>query len=101
MDGTPARSISACHPSGRIQTVIFTKWFDHFVHFVKPLIDYPVLLVVDDHYSHIRNLDALGKAREQNVLSVSHHILHIKCNHLTLVSWAHSKRIMHNRLKHG
>jgi hypothetical protein len=33
MDGAPAGSISACHPSGWNQTDIFTKWFDHFVHF--------------------------------------------------------------------
>jgi hypothetical protein len=33
MDGEPASSVSACHPSGWIQTYTFTKWFDHFVHF--------------------------------------------------------------------
>ena len=30
MDGAPAGSVSACHPSGWIQTDVFTKWFDHF-----------------------------------------------------------------------
>jgi hypothetical protein len=50
MDGAPAGSISACHPSGWIQTDIFTKWFDNFVHFVKPSTDDPVLLIADGHY---------------------------------------------------
>jgi hypothetical protein len=32
-DTAPAGSILACHSTGWIQTDIFTKWFDHFVHF--------------------------------------------------------------------
>jgi metal-dependent hydrolase (beta-lactamase superfamily II) len=33
MDEAQVGSISACHPSGWIQTDMFTKWFDNFVHF--------------------------------------------------------------------
>ena len=65
LEGAPANSILACHPSGWIQTDIFTKWFDHFVYFVKSLADGPVLLIVDGHYSHTKNLDVVDKAREQ------------------------------------
>ena len=65
MDGAPAGSFAACHPSGWIQTDIFTKWFDHFVHFVKPSADDPVLLIVDGHYSHTKNLYVVDKARKQ------------------------------------
>ena len=36
LDGALVGSILACHPSGWIQTDIFTKWFDHFVYFDKP-----------------------------------------------------------------
>ena len=49
MDGARAGSNVTCHPSGWIQTDIFTKWFDHFVHFIKLLEDDPVLLIVDGH----------------------------------------------------
>nr|CAH7765781.1 unnamed protein product [Callosobruchus chinensis] len=31
MDGAPAGAISGCHPSGWIQTDLFTKWFQHFI----------------------------------------------------------------------
>jgi hypothetical protein len=93
IDGAPAGSIVACHASGWIQTDIFTKRFDHFVHFVKLSADNPVLLIVDGHFSHTKNLDAVDKAREHIVaivtvlqLSVSHHILSTKCSHLMLVS---------------
>jgi len=65
MDGAPAGLISSCHPSGWIQIDIFTKWLDHFVHFVKPSADDPVLLIVDGHYSHTQNLDVVDKARKQ------------------------------------
>jgi len=71
MDGAPAGSIAACHPSGWIQTDIFTKWFDHFVHFIKPSADDPVLLIVDGHYSNTKNLDVVDKAREHSVVIVS------------------------------
>ena len=67
MDGAPLGSVSACHPSGWIQTYIFTKWFDHFVNFVKPSSEDPVVLVLDGHYSHTKNLDMVDKARENNV----------------------------------
>jgi hypothetical protein len=64
MDGAPAGSISAYHPSGWTQTDIFTKWFDYFFHFAKPSADDPVLLIVDGHYSHTKNIDVVDKARE-------------------------------------
>jgi hypothetical protein len=65
MDGAPTGSISACHPSGWIQTDIFTKWFDRFVHFFKPATDDSVLLTADGHYSYIMNLNVANKARKQ------------------------------------
>jgi len=70
MDGAPAGSFAACHPSGWIQTDIFTKWFDYFVHFIKPSADDPVLLIVDGHFSHTKNLD-VDKVREHSVAIVS------------------------------
>jgi hypothetical protein len=70
-DGTPAGSIAACHPRGCIQTDVLTKWFVHFVHFIKPSANDPVLLTVDGHYSNTKNLDVEDKAREHSVVTVS------------------------------
>jgi len=76
MDVARAGRIAACHPSTWIQTCVFTKLLGNFVRFIKPSTDDPVLLIVDGHYSHTKNLDVVDKAREQSVsLSVSHHIL--------------------------
>jgi len=36
MNGTPPGSIHACHPSGWIQSEIFTQWFLHFIEHTKP-----------------------------------------------------------------
>jgi hypothetical protein len=63
--------MAACRSSGFIQTDIFTKWFDHFVHFIKPSEDVRVLLIVDGHYSNTKNLDVVDKTWEQNVAIVS------------------------------
>jgi hypothetical protein len=67
MDGASAGSISACHPSGWIQTHIFTQWFDHFVAFVKPSVDDPAVLILDGHYSHTKYIDIVDKARQNYV----------------------------------
>jgi hypothetical protein len=56
MDGAPAGSFSACPPSGWVQKDIYTKWFDHFMKFVKPTPEEPVLLVLDGHYTHTRDV---------------------------------------------
>ena len=71
MDGTSAGSNSACHPSGWIRTDKFIKQFDHFVHFFKAAADDSVLLNVDAHYSHIKNLNVVDKARKHSVAIVS------------------------------
>jgi hypothetical protein len=47
MDGDPVGSVLAFHPSGWVQMDIFTKWLNHFVHFVKPSADDPVVPIVD------------------------------------------------------
>jgi hypothetical protein len=35
MKGTPPESTHACHPSGWIQSGIFTQWFLHFIKHTK------------------------------------------------------------------
>jgi hypothetical protein len=52
-------------------TDIYTKRLDHFVHFVKPSADDPVLLIADCHYSRTKNLDVVDKAREHIAATVS------------------------------
>jgi hypothetical protein len=70
LDGTPPGTIGVCHPSGWIQSEIFTKWFQHFIVNVKPSPDDLVLLVLDGHYSHTKNVEIIEMARANGVAIV-------------------------------
>ena len=67
MNGAPPGSIFACHPSGWMQTDLFTDWFRHFIAFAKPANNKPVLLVLDGHATHTKNIDVIDLARQHNV----------------------------------
>jgi hypothetical protein len=69
MNDTPPGSIQSCHTSGWIQSETFFHWFSHFIKHTKPAKESPIILVLDWHYSHTRNLEdiILGVARENHV----------------------------------
>ena len=67
MNGTPPGSIHRCHPSGWIQGEIFSLWFLHIIKHTKPTKEDPVILVLVEHYSHIRNLEVISLARKNRV----------------------------------
>lgn len=56
LDGAPPGTIAECYPSGWIQQHLFSKWFGHFIKYAKPSADDPVVLILNGHYSHTRNL---------------------------------------------
>jgi hypothetical protein len=67
MSGSPPGSSHACHPLGWIQSEIFFQWFLHFIIHTKLTKEDPVILVLDGHYSHTRNLKVITLARENHV----------------------------------
>ncbi|KAB0805315.1 hypothetical protein PPYR_02285 [Photinus pyralis] len=67
MDGTPPGSIFGCNESGWMKLDMFERWFDHFLNFTKPSKEEPVLLILDGHLSHTKNLNVVTKARENSV----------------------------------
>lgn len=67
LDDAPPGSTVSFHPSRWIQTSIFNDWFDEFLLFSKPSIDKPVLLLLDGHATHVKNIDLITKARENHV----------------------------------
>ena len=71
MRGCPPGSVGVAHPSGWIQMNIFTDWFKHFIKHTNPTPESKVLLILDGHYSHTRNIDIIDIARENNVDIVS------------------------------
>ncbi|XP_039313972.1 uncharacterized protein LOC105206643 [Solenopsis invicta] len=70
MNGTLPGSIEGYHPSGWIQTDLFTMWLKHFIQHTKPTEDDPIVLVLDGHYTHTRNIEVINIARENHILIV-------------------------------
>lgn len=67
LDGAPPGSIGCCHISGWIQADLFTKWMSHFINHTKPSKEDPVVLVLDGHSSHTRNVEVIYLARNNGV----------------------------------
>ena len=64
MKNAPPASIGTYHPSGWIQTHLLTQWFEHFVSKVYSIRENPVLLILDGHFTHTRNLELIDIARK-------------------------------------
>lgn len=67
-NGAPPGCLVECSESGYINTELFVKWLKHFISHVKPTAENKVLLLLDGHSTHSKNLDAINIARENNVL---------------------------------
>ncbi|KAJ8972235.1 hypothetical protein NQ317_017559 [Molorchus minor] len=68
LDDAPPGSTAHYHTSGWMQKEIFLSWFDQFISFSKPSKEHPVLLLLDGHTTHTKNLDVIDKAREKGVV---------------------------------
>ncbi|KAJ4437461.1 hypothetical protein ANN_17605 [Periplaneta americana] len=81
-DGAPTGIIfayNAYNPeSGYINKAVFVEWLRHFIDTVRPSKEREVLLLLDVHSTHTRNLDALNISRENGVimLAFAEHITH-------------------------
>ncbi|KAJ8879300.1 hypothetical protein PR048_019908 [Dryococelus australis] len=71
-DGALAGTIFACNEKGWTKLCVFEKWFDHFLAHTKPTADDRVLLLLDGHLSHTKNLNVIIKARENFVTIICH-----------------------------
>jgi len=69
-DGAPAGGLIKYNLSGWITTMLFTQWFQHFIAFVHPTAEDPVILIFDGHFSHTRNLDIISLARKHHVILI-------------------------------
>ncbi len=69
--GAPPGALIRVHPSGWVQTYLFTEWFQHFIACTNPTADSPVLLILDGHYTHMRNIEVIDRARANHVIVLS------------------------------
>ncbi|XP_046683652.1 uncharacterized protein LOC124369644 [Homalodisca vitripennis] len=74
MKGAPPRAIGRFHPSGWIQSNLFTDWLRHFIEKTKPTKGDTVLLILDDRNSHTKNIDIVNLARDNfiSIISLPH-----------------------------
>ncbi|XP_014211032.1 tigger transposable element-derived protein 6-like [Copidosoma floridanum] len=64
---TPAGAWAEFHKTGCMQIDIFTKWFKKFVKFSQATPENPVLLLLDGHVTHVKNLNVIDLAKENGV----------------------------------
>ncbi|KAL7287589.1 hypothetical protein TKK_0018236 [Trichogramma kaykai] len=64
--------------SGWMETDIFIKWFREFIKFSNSTKEHPVLLLLDGHVSHIKNLEVAKLGVEYGVTILC---LHPDCTH--------------------
>ncbi|XP_067937172.1 uncharacterized protein [Watersipora subatra] len=67
MTNSPTGSLGLVHESGWMTASNFNKWMAHFISFSKPFKESPVLLILDNHQSHL-SYEAIEMAKENNVV---------------------------------
>lgn len=77
-EGAPPYTVFRCNASGWMTIEDFNEWFDYFLKFARPTLEHPLLLLLDGHVSHTKNLAFIDKARANNVtvLSLPPHCSH-------------------------
>lgn len=70
MYGTPLQSIQLCSESGYMNSDLFLVWLEHFTNYVRPRENFPVLLILDNHISHVR-LEAILFCRWNFIILLS------------------------------
>lgn len=66
LKGSPPGAIGGANPSGWINEHLFLDYLKHFIAHVKPTVDNKVLLIYDNHESHI-SLPAINLAKDNGV----------------------------------
>lgn len=66
------------HPSGWMQTDIFYRWQEKRIQFTHASKEHPVLLILDAHSTHTKNVEFLELARENGVVMLC---FPLHCNH--------------------
>ncbi|XP_018399026.1 PREDICTED: uncharacterized protein LOC108776809 [Cyphomyrmex costatus] len=66
--GAPAESLVEISETGYINSELFLKWFKHFLAYVRPSKENKVLLLLDGHTTHSKNLNVINLACENGVL---------------------------------
>ena len=67
MNGAPPGCIDGCTPNGWMTKDVFLVWFQHFVKASGASKQNRVLLILDGHMTHTKNLEVIELARDNGV----------------------------------
>jgi hypothetical protein len=70
-NGGPPGTLYSCQEKGWMSNEGFNEWLEHFIAHAHPSPQKPVILILDGHVSHTKNLTALTRAKEAGVVMVS------------------------------
>lgn len=63
----PPGTLGTANPSGWMSSELFVKWLGHFIHHTKATKEKPILLIMDNHDSHI-SIEGIDLAKENGVI---------------------------------
>lgn len=71
--GGPPNALFSCSDSGWITTPLFLNWLEHFIKCTKleKSKKSQILLILDGHSTHIKNINAINIAREYGIVMLS------------------------------
>ena len=70
LHNAPPGAWAEFHKSGYMQSELFAKWFEKFIKFSQATPENPVLLLLDGHASHVKNIKVIDLAQENGVVVV-------------------------------
>ena len=70
-EGVKNGTVFACTDSGWSDASVFLLWLQHFIRVVKPSQQNKVLLLLDGHTSHSKNLEAITLARANDLITLA------------------------------
>lgn len=70
--GAPNGTIGAANKSGWSNEQLFLQYLQHFKQHVKPTVEEPVILTLDNHDSHV-SVDAIDFCKENGIIMVTFH----------------------------
>jgi DDE superfamily endonuclease len=65
---SPIGSLIVGSQTGYIDASLFVRWLIHFIDYVKPTVEKKVLILLDGHTTHSRNLEAVTLAQENGII---------------------------------
>ena len=96
VNGAPPNSIGAAHPSDWMTAENFLKYIKHFVRHVRCSQEETVLLILDNHESHL-SIEVLECAKENGVIMLSFPRTHLTSCSCSIVPFTDRSRSITTR----